>query len=98
MVGDDQDNSSSAGPSLSETTGSFPLLRTTRYSARSPSRTSFPSLKLFLPGTTTNHSHVASIQRKIITVDLSRLFLLLPLHLLPPMKKLVFRCLMHQIV
>ena len=43
-----EDNSSSSGASpSSEITGSFPLLRTIGGSTRSPSHTSFPSLKLF---------------------------------------------------
>ena len=43
-----EDNSSSAEASPSpEITGSFPLLRTIRGSARLPSRTSFPSSRIF---------------------------------------------------
>ena len=63
-----EDNSSSVEASPSpEITGSFPLLRTIRGSARLPSRTSFPSSRLFLPGTITDHSHIASVQLKLVT-------------------------------
>ena len=63
-----EDNSSSVGASPSpKIVGSFPLLRTIRGLARSPSHTSFPNSRLFLPGTATDHSHAACVQRKLVT-------------------------------
>ena len=63
-----KDNSSFVGASpLLEIMGSFPLLQTIGGLVRSPSRTSFPSSRFFLPGTVTDHSHVASIQRELVT-------------------------------
>ena len=70
MDGDlSEDNSSSTGVSPSpKVMGSFPLLWAIGCSARSPSRTSFLSSRFFLPGPAIGHSHVASIQRKLVTL------------------------------
>ena len=59
-----EDNSSSVGASLSETTCSFPLLQTTGCLARIHH---FQVQGFFLPRTTTDDSHVASVQRELVT-------------------------------
>ena len=98
-----EDNSSSVRAlPLLEITASFPLLRIVGSLARSPFLTSlahpFQVRGFFLPWTATNHFHVVSVQRELVTLHLSRLLLLLPLHLLMPMEELIFKCLMHLIV